>query len=41
MIKSRYLLVGIDQESLAMSAGLQSREAGKRSANWQIKVFNA
>ena len=39
MIKSRYLLIEIDQEALASSVEPQRREAGKFSVNWQTNVF--
>ena len=39
MVKSRYLLIEIDQEPLTSSVELQRREAGKFSVNWQTNVF--
>ena len=39
MIKSRYLLIEIDQEPLGSSVEHQRREAGKFSVNWRTIVF--
>ena len=39
MVKSRYLLIEIDQEALTSSVESQRREAGKFSVNWQTNVF--